>query len=96
MSRSSIICRSRIIDLLASDKSRYFAQPRPIHTIQVEGKKKKEQVVVYNIFVMIEFLMGLQKTSVLNAESLKHDLRTFAPQNFPRTDFFKTLTAGRQ
>ena len=28
--RSSIICRSRIIDLLATDKSRYFAQPRPI------------------------------------------------------------------
>ena len=24
------------------------------------------------------------------------DLRTFAPKNFPRTDFFKTLTAGRK
>ena len=23
-------------------------------------------------------------------------LRTFAPKNFPRTDFFKTLTAGRK
>ena len=30
VSRRSIICRSRIIDLLATDKSRYFAQPRPI------------------------------------------------------------------
>ena len=34
MSRRSIICRCRrqrqIIDLLATDKSRYFAQPRPI------------------------------------------------------------------
>ena len=30
MSRRSIICRSRIIDLLTTDKSRYFAQPRPI------------------------------------------------------------------
>ena len=31
-SRSSIICLSlvQIIDLLATDKSRYFAQPRPI------------------------------------------------------------------
>ena len=27
VSRRSIICRSRIIDLLATDKSRYFAQP---------------------------------------------------------------------
>ena len=26
----SIICRSRIIDLLATNKSRYFTQPRPI------------------------------------------------------------------
>ena len=26
----SIICRSRIIDLLATDKSRYFAQPHLI------------------------------------------------------------------
>ena len=24
------------------------------------------------------------------------NLRTFAPKNFPRTDFFKTLTAGRK
>ena len=36
VSRRSIICRSRrlrqIIDLLATDKSRYFAQPRPIIT----------------------------------------------------------------
>ena len=23
-------------------------------------------------------------------------LRTFAPKNFPRTDFFKTLTVGRK
>ena len=23
-------------------------------------------------------------------------LRTFAPKNFPRIDFFKTLTAGRK
>ena len=30
VSRRSIICRSRIIDLLTTDKSRYFAQPRPI------------------------------------------------------------------
>ena len=30
VSRRSIICLSRIIDLLATDKSRYFAQPRPI------------------------------------------------------------------
>ena len=30
VSRWSIICRGRIIDLLATDKSRYFAQPRPI------------------------------------------------------------------
>ena len=34
VSRRSIICRCRrqrqIIDLLATDKSRYFAQPRPI------------------------------------------------------------------
>ena len=30
VSRRSIICRSRIIDLLATNKSRYFAQPRPI------------------------------------------------------------------
>ena len=34
VSRRSIICLSlrlrQIIDLLASDKSRYFAQPRPI------------------------------------------------------------------
>ena len=34
VSRRSIICRSRrlrqIIDLLATDKSRYFSQPRPI------------------------------------------------------------------
>ena len=34
MSRRSIICLSlrlrQIIDLLATDKSRYFAQPRPI------------------------------------------------------------------
>ena len=34
VSRRSIICRSRrlrqIIDLLATDKSRYFGQPRPI------------------------------------------------------------------
>ena len=30
VSRRSIICRSRIIDLLATEKSRYFAQPRPI------------------------------------------------------------------
>ena len=30
VSRRSIICRRRIIDLLATDKSRYFAQPRPI------------------------------------------------------------------
>ena len=29
-SRRSIICLSRIIDLLTTDKSRYFAQPRPI------------------------------------------------------------------
>ena len=27
-------------------------------------------------------------------ESLR--LRTFAPKNFPRTDFFETLTAGRK
>ena len=25
-----------------------------------------------------------------------HGLRTFAPKNFPRTDFFKTLTDGRK
>ena len=30
VSRRSIICLSQIIDLLATDKSRYFAQPRPI------------------------------------------------------------------
>ena len=30
VSRRSIICRSRIIDLLATNKSRYFAQLRPI------------------------------------------------------------------
>ena len=34
VSRRSVICRSlrlrQIIDLLATDKSRYFAQPRPI------------------------------------------------------------------
>ena len=31
VSRRSIICRLRqIIDLLATDKSRYFARPRPI------------------------------------------------------------------
>ena len=30
VSRRSIICRSRIIDLLTTDKSRYVAQPRPI------------------------------------------------------------------
>ena len=29
VARKSIIC-SKIIDLLATDKSRYFAQPRPI------------------------------------------------------------------
>ena len=30
VSRRSIICRSRLIDLLTFDKSRYFSQPRPI------------------------------------------------------------------
>ena len=30
VSRRSVICRSRIIDLFATDNSRYFAQPRPI------------------------------------------------------------------
>ena len=30
VSRRSIICRSRIIDLLATDKSQDFAQPRSI------------------------------------------------------------------
>ena len=30
VSRRSIICLSQIIDLLATDKSQYFAQPRPI------------------------------------------------------------------
>ena len=29
MSRRSIICRSRIIDLFATDKTQYFAQPHP-------------------------------------------------------------------
>ena len=28
--------------------------------------------------------------------ALTPDLRTFAPKNFPRTDFFKTLTDGRK
>ena len=30
VSRRSMICLRRIIDLLATDKSRYFAQPGPL------------------------------------------------------------------
>ena len=43
VSRRSIICLSlrlrQIIDLLATDKSRYFAQPRPIIVNYCQGKK---------------------------------------------------------
>ena len=46
MSRRSIICLSlrlrQIIDLLATDKSQYFAQPRPIIVKYVWGNCLKE------------------------------------------------------
>ena len=58
VSRRSIICLSlrlrQIIDLLATDKSRYFAQPRPIivKTISAgrsssECKKESYQIKTY-------------------------------------------------
>ena len=42
--------------------------------------------------------MGLiLKYGTVGPDALDQDLRTFAPKNFPRTDFFfKTLTVGRK
>ena len=37
-----------------------------------------------------------QYTYLLLAELEVRTLRTFAPKNFPHTDFFKTLTDGRK
>ena len=47
---------------------------------------------------------GLPQTSDRKEAETNYDghlgnndtLRTFAPKNFPRTDFFKTLTDGRK
>ena len=37
-------------------------------------------------------LLSIQDTN----DAVKDGLRTFAPKNFPHTDFFKTLTDGRK
>ena len=59
----------------------------------LESKKK-------NIFQEISFLCFVSNIHILGSTtSIKAAymyLRTFAPKNFPRTDFFKTLTASRK
>ena len=54
VSRTSIICLSlrlrQIIDLLATDKSRYFAQPRPIIVSYLETFNSRCGVVMATEF----------------------------------------------
>ena len=44
---------------------------------------------------LVSFYCSLNRTTRLQVLA-RNVLRTFAPKNFPRTDIFKTLTAGRK
>ena len=63
--------------------------------ISFHSVSRQETIVVSRY---IRLYAEVSSRSALNSERIsnKHLLRTFAPKNFPRTDIFKTLTAGRK
>ena len=65
VSRRSIICLSlrlrQIIDPLATDKSRYFAQPRPIivnYSVAVQMQVKNSSILLNNYIFFTKNLFG--------------------------------------
>ena len=73
-------------------------------------KKYKQRIVCFEIETLLGMVRTIDKMHKHSIEDYKNvvecylncedgkitDLRTFAPKNFPHTDFFKTLTDGRK